>query len=414
VSERLTRFAAERPRAFVVTAPGGTAARLAVEAALRRRGRLHSSGPAAADLLVVCGDPGEALAEAIDVVWADLPSPRARTAIRGAPPAEEDVSAALDEAAERLSAAVTQRAEARHRIAAGPWDPAATGGGDHGDDHDDHGGAQGNHAHGHHMGAPAGLAMAERAADRDGLKLDVLHVPIGPVLKDWPAGLRIATVLQGDVIQSAEASVLRGTSVRPFWDAPCLAATGGKPVTQGTAERRRAAAHLDSLARLLSVAGWPDASGRAAWLRDEALAGRPVAALLPAFSAFARRVGRSRPLRWMTRGLGVIDEDAVRRHGLTGPAARHVGDVAARLSGWLGEAGEAIARADDGAPQSGGAEGPRGPVDQAPSAALLAVLPALLTGAEWAAARLIVASLDPDIDQLTDDAAAVAGTGADG
>jgi len=37
---------------------------------------------------------------------------------------------------------------------------------------------------------------------------------------------------------------------------------------------------------------------------------------------------------------------------------------------------------------------------QVPSAVLLAVLPRLLAGAEFAAARLIVASLDPDLDEL--------------
>jgi hypothetical protein len=39
-------------------------------------------------------------------------------------------------------------------------------------------------------------------------------------------------------------------------------------------------------------------------------------------------------------------------------------------------------------------------VEVRPSAALLAVLPGLLVGAELAAARLIVASIDPDLDQV--------------
>jgi len=54
-------------------------------------------------------------------------------------------------------------------------------------------------------------------------------------------------------------------------------------------------------------------------------------------------------------------------------------------------------------------EGPRGPLDgrAAPSAGLVAVLPGLLAGAEFAAARLIIASLDPDADEL-----APAGVGA--
>src|SRR5260370_29378823 len=41
-------------------------------------------------------------------------------------------------------------------------------------------------------------------ADRDGLRLDQLHVPLGPVLPDWPAGLVVHLTLQGDVVQHAE------------------------------------------------------------------------------------------------------------------------------------------------------------------------------------------------------------------
>lgn len=371
MTERLARFAARRPRAFVVAAPGGTAARVAVEAVLRRRAWRQPDGPVAADLLVVCGAPGTDLAEAIDVVWDDMPAPRARTMISGTPTPDE-AAAALDEAT-----------DGRH--------------GGHGGGHEG--------GHGHETSAPAEPDMADRAADRDGLTLDVLHVRLGPVLADWPAGLRVATSIQGDVIQSAEAAVLGGASARPFWDAPWLAAAAGEPVTRGAAERSRAAAHLDSLGRLLSVAGWADAARRAERLRDEALAGRAAGALVPAFSAFARRVGRSRSLRWMTSGLGVIDERAVRRYDLAGPAARHPGDVAARLTGWLTEAEHALARVDDADPLAGG-EGPRGPAREAPSAGLLAVLPELLEGSELAAARLIVASLDPDADQLSRSAAA--------
>jgi hypothetical protein len=56
-------------------------------------------------------------------------------------------------------------------------------------------------AAGHHdmgevdMGMPGGLPMAERGEDRDRLKLDRLHVPLGPVLPDWPAGLLVRLVV---------------------------------------------------------------------------------------------------------------------------------------------------------------------------------------------------------------------------
>ncbi|WP_245667757.1 hypothetical protein [Actinomadura macra] len=233
--------------------------------------------------------------------------------------------------------------------------------------------------------SPSGeVAMADRADDRDGLRLDVLHVPLGPVLAHWPAGLRLDLAVQGDVVQSAGVALV-DTASGSFWDEPWR--VGG----EGDAERRRAASHLDSVARLLHVAGWAGAALRAADLRDAALGRVPDDALLRRFVPFARRVGRSRVLRWMTRGLGVLSADEAERHGAGGPAVRRPGDVKERLDGWLFEIGRALER-------SGPAdEGPRGPVGAASGQALAALLPALVEGADLAAARLIVASLDPDL-----------------
>ncbi|NKZ04862.1 hypothetical protein [Actinomadura latina] len=261
------------PRPFVVSAADGTRDRLAVEAELRRRRWRPALSPAETGMLVVCGNPGAALAEAIETVWRDMPEPR----VRG-----------LDGA----------------------------GGG----------------------GRPAlelDAGMAERGDDRDGLRLDVLHVPLGPVLPYWPAGLRVDLTLQGDVVQAAEASAVdraEGT----FWT-----------------EDRRVAARLDSLSRFLRVAGWDVAGERAAVLRDEALDGAAGARL----GAFVRRVRRSPALRWMTRG---------------------VGDVRERVEGWLREIEGA-----DGRPRES-----------------LEALPSLLAGAGLAEARLIVASLDPDLGAI--------------
>ncbi len=67
---------------------------------------------------------------------------------------------------------------------------------------------------------PGGVPMADRGADRDGLALDQLHVPIGPLLPDWPAGLVVRTVLQGDVIQEARIEVAGDHAVaQSFWNA---------------------------------------------------------------------------------------------------------------------------------------------------------------------------------------------------
>ncbi|MFC9976991.1 hypothetical protein ACFVH6_39430 [Spirillospora sp. NPDC127200] len=366
--ERLVRFAAGRPRSFVVAAPGATGVRLAAEAELRGRGWRAAESPVEADVLVVCGEPGTELAQAIEVAWSDMPGPRARVQVAGGA-TREAVARALDGAAAELADVPRQWADAAERVAAGPWAPDDSGGEthDHGGGHGGHGQMEhGGHDHGghmHHMGSPGGVAMADRADDRDGLKLDVLHVPLGPVLADWPAGLRVSLTLQGDVVQAADVGVLGGA--------------GGERPFRG--EAGAAAAHLDSVARLLAVAGWSSAAQQARVLRDDVLGGadrrREVA-------RFARRVGRSRSLRWMIRGLGVIDPAAVERYGLTGVAARYPGDVADRLAGRLAEI-EAVPGGDDVEPEE--AEG------------VLRALPSLLVGAEFAAARLIVASLDPDL-----------------
>jgi hypothetical protein len=369
------RYAAAAPRPFAVPVPGGTRARLIVDGEVRRRGWFPADAPTSADLLIVCGDAGVELAEAIDVVWADVPGPRARVTVASGT-SEAQVREALDGAVAALADRPRQRAEAMSRAEAGPWQPGEA--------------AMADHAmHGDHMmGAPGGVAMAERAPDRDGLKLDVLHVPLGPVLRDWPGGLRVTLTLQGDVVQAAELHTFDGAGAERFWDEPWLAAVA----TRGAAERRRVAAHLDSLARFLGVAGWRDQADRACVLRDAVLAGRPADELKPRFERFARRVGRSRVLRWMTRGLGVIDQSAVVQYGLAGPAARRPGDVATRVAGWLAETRVALAAMEDPAPLADD-EGPRGPVGS--DSGLLTVLPPLLDGAELASARLIVASLDP-------------------
>ena len=100
----------------------------------------------------------------------------------------------------------------------------------------------------------------------------------------------------------------------------------GHSATRRWRGRRRAAAHLDSLARFLGVAGWRDQAGRARVLRDAVLAGGDAGG----FDRFARRTARSRALRWMTRKVGEIDPATVTRYGLTGPVARRPGDAAAR------------------------------------------------------------------------------------
>jgi hypothetical protein len=263
------------------------------------------------------------------------------------------------------------------------------------------------------MSMPAGLAMADRAPDRDGLKLDQLHVPLGPVLPDWPAGLVLHTALQGDVIQDVEVELLDGSLAedgalvsagRPFWDEPWLRALAGERVTRGDAARRRSAAHLDSLARLLAVAGWDAATLAARRLRDDLLAGLDQPAAQVRLARLARRLLRSRTLRWLTDRLGVLDPPRAAEAGPGGSAGPAGGDVTARWTAWLQQAAAVLEAVGDDRPLTpdGDLQGPRGPLGRGvwPSQALLELLPGLVVGAELAAARLIVASLDPDPDEL--------------
>ncbi|MEU4226077.1 hypothetical protein AB0F17_17410 [Nonomuraea sp. NPDC026600] len=383
------RRASVRP--LVVAGVYGTRTRLLVEAAVARRGWAVALSPGEASLVVVCGVPGEELAEAIRVVWDGVAGPRALVELPS-DAAPDAVEGALDGAVVALGDEPGQRRDAAERESRSwPQEPMDHGGMDQGGAHGgmDHGG------HEHHMGSPGGVAMADRGADRDGLKLDRLHVPLGLVLVDWPSGLVVETVLQGDVIQQATVHVVGGVAGGVgFWDEPWVAASEGRAVTRGAAERRRAASHLDSLGRLLAVAGWPSAALRARWLRDRTLAGDSRADLSRDHARFARRVRRSRILAWMLRDvrLGVGPE--------AGAVASPGGDVLSRLRWWLDRTGAALDAMDDPTPLVGD-DGPRGPVGERPSAAVLDVLPRLLDGAELAVARLIVAGLDPDLDQLS-------------
>ncbi|MDE0776904.1 MAG: hypothetical protein OSB43_11565, partial [Nocardioides sp.] len=89
---------------------------------------------------------------------------------------------------------------------------------DHGDmDH-------GDMDHGDMEMAPGGIALAEGADDRDGLEMDVLTHPLGPLLDRWPGGLELRLTLHGDVVGDASARRWGSREQdRPFqvaaWDA---------------------------------------------------------------------------------------------------------------------------------------------------------------------------------------------------
>jgi hypothetical protein len=350
VHRRLAGWAVRRPHALVVAVPGWTAARLAVERAVHAAGGTLARSPAEADLLITAGRPCEELLEAIDRIWSQVPGPAVRGVVTDSTAAIHEVSGLLL----RLS-------------------EAEQGGQDDGRD------------------MPGGPGMADRGPDRDGLTLDVLHVPWGPVLPFWPGGLVVDVELQGDVVQSAQARLLSGTDrAAPYWSSPL---EGGGP-TRG---HHRAAAHLDSLTRLLALTGWSSAAARAMLLRDALLAPSVPPQVVDEVARLRRRLLRSRTLRRATDDLGVISRDDVARWGLSGPAARACaigGDATARWETWLHEIDKALSGAEpgpDSGPHGDGAEG---------SAALARAATTLMGGLDVAAARLVMARLDPDPDEL--------------
>jgi len=210
---------------------------------------------------------------------------------------------------------------------------------------------------GHDMGGmdmPAGLAMAERASDRDGLKLDVLTVPWGPLLSWWPAGLVVTTVVQGDVVQEARVEQLVEVDAnRAEWSE---ALADVEPAVAAAVVR------LDALVRLLAVAGWEGARLQSQQVRDALLSGTGDGAAQ--LHRLSRKVQRSRTLRQMTTGVRTTREE----------------DVAARYHRWLDEAVAAV----DCGNMPATANEPH----------VVHLLPALLIGSDVAATRLVVATLE--------------------
>ncbi|RFA15530.1 hypothetical protein B7R22_06805 [Subtercola boreus] len=344
------------------------------QAAIASFGWVEATGPADADVLLICGSPGPDLQELIDAVWEQIPSPRYRVRV--------DTEQSLDEAFHTIRVALQdetlQHADARTRRLRlddnrGPL-PADTPTG-HTETSDDAGAgsdtspsesssmadtdmamdmsSDGDMGMGMDMGmdmdmsGPAGIPLAGGGEDRDGLEMDVTHLSLGPLLPGWPADLVLHCTLHGDVIADARAERLLGT---------------------GHSEQLpECAVLLDDAARLLTVAGWEPAAHELAGLRNSLL----KSANTHATSRLRRvtaQVRRSRTLRWSLKNITTVG-------GTT---------VLDRLLEWLDTA-LAILSNPAAAPwghRSGSVPAPT------PADIRLAVL-----GQEIAATRLIVAAL---------------------
>ena len=353
VKSLLARLAVRRVHVLVVAAAGNRILEVVVDAKVRERGWVVAESPADADVLAVVGTSGPRLTEAIEQVWQQLPGPRVRIQVDE----RSQVDPAFDQAVVELSDIDRQRDDADEHAQM-----------DHGQmDHGgmDHGGMD------HGSMAPAGIPLAEGADDRDGLEMDVLHLPLGPIMTHWPAGLVVQCTLQGDVVVDAQVDVL---------DAEALVASGADSTVE-------AVNHCSVVVDVLALAGAENVAAQAravrALLVDDELE-RARAELGPLY----RRIRRSSPLRWSLRGLGVLDHDRAEELGVDEYLPALTGDVHDRMLARLSVIG--------------GADGEEGGPFVTPlhwrCGELL--IPELIVGLDLAATRLVIASLGIDVAQM--------------
>jgi hypothetical protein len=278
-------------------------------------------------------------------------------------------------------------------------------------------------------GVPYGRPMAERADDRDGLKLDYLPVRVGPLFAPFPIGLTLDVRLQGDVIQQATLENFATAAARR--DSIFQQALRTRlPIRE--LELARARSHLHWLSDAVAVTGSSSLAERI--LR---LARRVAPKDSDSIRALECSLHRRGFFSWSTRGVGVIQSGMLQ--GITGPVGRasgvpidarledetyrrlgfepvmqDAGDTAARWIQRIREAGQALALAQRaGDARVGGSpvvESPRGLLTDAggPSRVTARLVPSLIGGMEWGEAVATVVSLDLDMSEAKrlDDASA--------
>ncbi|MFP5342558.1 MAG: hypothetical protein ACLGIJ_06510 [Candidatus Limnocylindria bacterium] len=273
-------------------------------------------------------------------------------------------------------------------------------------------------------GTPYGRPMAELGPDRDGLRLDVLPVTLGPFFPRLPAGLVLDVKLAGDVVTEVAVATSRPLATGGGPESPFVRALSG-PVSIAELELARAREHLRWLSDALLALGLPAYGLRALRLAHDVRAGdgRRV-------RAFAARIRLSGVFRWSLPRGGRPEPAALRGLGL-GPIARAAGiaeDVRVEDAGYralgftpyLTDAGgppgwwlmrtEEAARSLDLASEAGDrmttlvgrVESPRGRLEpgDSPTARALALLPELLAGLEWGDAMATLVGLGLDLDEM--------------
>lgn len=275
-------------------------------------------------------------------------------------------------------------------------------------------------------GVPYGRPLAELGVDRDGLRLDVLPVAVGPFYPRFPPGLVVDVRWAGDLVLEATVrdALTRGADgpVRPGLQPFIRALT--EPVPIATLELARTREHLRWLADALLAQGLAALGVRALRLATTIKPGDGST-----IDRFARAVRRTQVGRWATRGVGRVTIEDVDGLGL-GPVARAAGvaedvrtedpeyvalgfrpvlrasgDAAARWEVRLIEATQSLglaARAGERRTSVvGRVESPRGRLERGtgPADRLLPLVAALIRDTSWGDAVTTMVSLDLDLEE---------------
>ena len=278
-------------------------------------------------------------------------------------------------------------------------------------------------------GTPYGRPLADVAPDRDGLRLDLLPLRVGPFYAPFPPGLLLDVRLAGDVVVETTTgpNPFTGEPLTPLQVPPGLSPfvrALSEPVSIAEVELTRARAHLRWLADALIAHELP-----ALGLRVLRLATRVQPGDAPAIRGLARALALTQVLRWSTKGVGVLAGEMIAGLGL-GPVARAAGlaedgrshdpayralgfqpivqqgaDAAARWRQRLEEAAQSLDLANRAGERTtvptGQVEAPRGRLEagSSPAGRLLPLLPGLLQGLEWGDAITALVSLDLDLEE---------------
>lgn len=348
----LAARAAEHAHVLLIETPGELPLFLHADRLVRELGLTLARSPADADVLLVCGALVEGLDDPVEAVWESMAEPRARAQARH--PAQ--VRDAIESAQAELRDTPAQRESARTRSQSPALasDNATSDEEADGEDHD-----MDDMDMDMDM-SPSGIPLASGAEDRDGLEMDVLQLPLGPVLAHWPVGLKLNCTIAGDLVTAATVETLAS----PARGAEDLLAVHG-------------------LASVLSLAGW-EAGASLARRAGANLLGGDRKAADDTVRRLQTKLRRHLVLRWMLRGVATLEPAVLQRLDLP-PHLR--GDAFDRVQ-ILTET--VLSRTADEQ-----ANGGRLPRNTGGEPALLAALPQLVTGLELASVRLLVASCFP-------------------